>query len=191
MAGARLTVVALLATLACGSNADWPSSPTQPFVFPVFGGGTFLIALLGDSSLCGDIKNPQAGTMVSVAMAGSVVDGVWTGRALTPDGGQFELRLVSSNTPPPASAGLRAISVLGSATGTAIDSFVYTPGFVPRGTAIRFGDRVELTGALRTATFASGHVDSPVTFTRNGVSSTCPVGAVEWTINGPVPIGGS
>jgi hypothetical protein len=31
--------------------------------------------------------------------------------------------------------------------------------------------------------FAQGAIDATVTFTRNGVSSTCPPGVVHWTMN--------
>ena len=177
-----------LAMPACGSVPALPSTApsTSTGAGTVFGEGTFVIDLIGDSKACGDIKIPQAGTAVSVAIAGSVVNGEWVGRAAVPEGGAFELRLRFDNQPPPPSAGPNALSVAGTFSGTAVDSYVYLPGLVLRGTSAVFGSGAQLDGALQWQTFAKGTVAGNMAFTRNGVTSTCPPGAVGWTINGPM-----
>ena len=190
----RVTLVlrAMAALLALGIvAASCSDSPTSPSREPPLGDGMFLLSLLGGTSECGDLKNPQAGTAVSVQVRGSHTGEVWIGRAATPSDGDFEIRLARTTEPVSALGGpvrLNDIPVAGTLQGNATDSYLYTPTYVLSGTTAVFGGSVTINGIVRVppGTFADGRNASALTFSRAGVSSTCPASAASWTLNGPL-----
>jgi hypothetical protein len=177
---------AIVVTVAsCGDTPTSPSTQSPPL-----GVGNFILAILGDSSLCQDIKVPQAGTFVTVQLR-AVHDGnVWIGRAASAEDGDFEIRLARTNESVSARSGpigARDVAVAGSLSGVATDSYKYVPTWVPSGTSAVFGQPTTISGIVRHPffRFGDGLNLAALTFTRAGVSSTCPAGAVGWTLNGP------
>jgi hypothetical protein len=158
------------------------SSPTSPsLATPPLPDGTFLMEWVGDSYQCQDIRVPNAGTSVSVLMAGTHdASGTWIAHPLSSDGGNVEIRMTRSG--PTTSAG--DFPVAGTWSGNAIDSFVFAPSYIPYGSNLAFGDSAPFTGSA-SARFVSagGYSSTPLVFTRNGLSATCPAAAVEWSLN--------
>jgi len=58
---------------------------------------------------------------------------------------------------------------------------------MPNGTRVTFGatgtEAIPLTGLIAFQDFVTGTFDGTVVFSKNGVTSTCPGGAVGWTLN--------
>jgi hypothetical protein len=188
----RLVVLAAFLVAACGSGPTSPSppSPTSP-PSSTSGGGLpfhaarYVMDLSGDSHPCGDdIKVPQAGTTVSFILTLSADPTGWTG---TTSGGGLTIHFQPStnNSFPPFD-----IPMAGTASGFADDEApVPLPGIdvQPNGTRVTFPAGTSITGGFPTAgfPFSMGSFNGTVVFSRNGVTSTCPSGAVRWTMNGP------
>jgi hypothetical protein len=185
-------VQAIVALIALGSaSASCSDSPASPSQQPPLGDGMFILSLLGGTSECGDLKNPQAGTAVTVQIRASHTGDVWIGKAATTADGDFEIRLSRTSDPVSAPGGplrLNDIPVAGTLQGTATDSYLFTPTYTLSGTSAVFGSAVTINGFVRVppGTFAEGRNTSALTFSRAGVSSTCPASAVGWTLNGPM-----
>lgn len=182
----RVLMAALAAATvsACGGDVAAPSAISAPL-----GDGAFIVDLLGDSKRCDDIKSPQAGTGVTVLVSASHDgNGNWIARAADASGGNFEFRLARGSgtaTAPSGPPGPLDTAVIGSWSGSAVNSFQIGPfaGVIPPTTA-SFGAGASVQGIMRSAArFADGFITSEMTFSRAGVSSTCPAGAVGWTIN--------
>ena len=185
---ARVIVALLSLAVAAASCGDSPTSPSRQ---PPLADGMFVLSLLGGTSECGDLKNPQAGTAISVQLRASHTGEVWIGRAATALDGDFEIRLARTADPVSALGGplrLNDIPVAGTLQGTATDSYLHTPTFILSGTSAVFGSSVTINGIVRVppGTFAEGRNTSALTFSRAGVSSTCPASAAGWTLNGPL-----
>src|SRR5262245_42655002 len=196
-----MAVGTMCAAIACGGgSASSPMQPSPAATAPL-GDGRFLLELLGGSFECDDFKVPQAGTHIMFTIAATHDGGTWIGHAATADSGSFELRLGRSAEPNPSSGssiplGPFDIPVVGTLTGIATDSYLPLPGYVLSGTSPVFGERTDVFGAVHTAgaiagtiVYADGRTRSPMTFTRNAVSSTCPAGQVGWILNGPLTTG--
>jgi hypothetical protein len=186
MRGLRfLVVLAIAGPAACGGG-----NPGGPSETPAGGGlpfreGQYALDMLGDSSLCGDIKNPQAGTAVSVRVTFRRDATGWTA---TTERGTLTLRF--ERGPLPNEPGNPfALGISGPASGAADDEGVLIdPRFSvpPNGTRLTFGDGASLSGSMpspQVSDFSLGRIAGTVTFSRNGVASTCPSGAVSWTLN--------
>jgi hypothetical protein len=178
-----IVVLSIVYVSACGS-----STTTSPSTIPggglPFHAGRYVMNLTGFSDPCGDIKVPQAGTTVSFVLTMSADATGWTGK--TSSGGlTMRFEPSTANSFPPF-----AIPLRGTASGFADDEApVQPPGFTvqPNGTRASFASAITFSGGIPTASFpgfSMGTVNGPVVFSRNGVTSTCPSGAVEWTMNG-------
>jgi hypothetical protein len=185
---ARAIIASLVVGVVTTSCGDSPTSPSRQ---PPLSDGMFVLSILGGTSECGDLKNPQAGTAISVQLRASHSGELWIGRAATAADGDFEMRLARTGEPVSALSGplrLNDIPVAGTLQGTATDSYMYTPTYILSGTSAVFGNSVTITGIVRVppGTFADGRNTSALTFSRGGVSSTCPASVVGWNINGPL-----
>ena len=183
MLGRGLVYAALIVAGACGggSSATSPSN-TSGGGLP-FQAARYVMELLGDSQSCGDIKLPQAGTSVSFVLTLSADATGWTGK--TSNGGlTIHLQPSTTNSSPPF-----AIPIAGTVSGFVDDEApLPLPGMTvqPNGTRAAFAAGTTLAGGIPTASFPSfstGTINGPVVFSRNGVTSTCPSGAVGWTMN--------
>jgi hypothetical protein len=134
----------------------------------------------GDSFQCGDVKSPQAGTAVGARMMMRRDGNAWTA---TNGAGTLTVRLHGT------AATIFGTAVSGTARGFAEDEGVlFDPQFSvpPNGTRIAVADDATLSGSIpagRVTDFSQGTVTGTVTFSRGGVTSTCPTGAVAWTMN--------
>jgi len=173
---------ALLSMTVCGGGN--PTSPSTTGGGLPFEAGRYSIELLGGSDQCGDIKIPQAGTGVSFVLTLRADATGWTGT--TSSGAlvmHFQPSTSSMGTPPVA------IPLAGTASGFADDEAVTAPpgvGIGPNGTRATFTSSVPFSGGIPSGLlpgFASGTINGPVVFSRNGVTATCPSGAVGWTMN--------
>jgi len=192
----RVRYLAALVTLALGGCGG--GSPAGPSNVPVaagglpFSDGAYLVSFIGGSLECGDVKNPQAGTSVSITLQLRRDGSAWTGTAGNALTFQFQPGAAPAGPPSPS-----AIGITGTARGSANDEgILLDPNrgqfFVqPNGTRITFPDNTALSGSFPSPallTFSQGRIDGTVTFSRNGVTSTCPPGIVGWTMNKiPVP----
>jgi len=176
----------VIAHAACGGG-----SPAAPSERPQAGGGlpfvqtAYAITFSGDSVACGDVKNPQAGVSVAVRMTLRADATGWTAAH---ESESLTLRL-EPGPAPPLPSGPFAIGLTGTVRGSAEDEGVlFDPNFsIPRnGTRITFADDSAVTGVIpspQLSDFSQGAVNATVTFSRNGVASTCPSGVVHWSIN--------
>lgn len=114
----------------------------------------------------------------------------WMARGETPADGTIEMRLsrttmaVRANSGP---VGLLGIPVAGSISGIANDVTVviFPPG--PTNRTVTFNGLVTISGIVRpTPKFADGYSGGTLTFSKDGVSSTCPAGAAGWFLSGPL-----
>ena len=180
----RWSIVALLGLAACGGGN--PTGPADPQ--PAGGGLQFIesayaVNFVGDSLACGDVKNPNTGLSVGIRMTLRRDATGWTANHATETAMlRFE---PASTTPSPAGPA----AIVGVARGSAQDEgVVFDPGFsVPaNGTRITFADNAALSGAMQTPQLtdsSGGTINGTVSFSRDGVTSTCPAGAVRWTIS--------
>jgi hypothetical protein len=177
-----LAVIALVFVCACGGP---PSAPTAPLPFQgavALGNGRRSLTIVGDSDRCGDTRLPDTATpSVNVDVMGSSDNSGWTLRPLDATGGNFEIRIERALT----SAMFGAVALTGSAQGYAVDSstdFYHTP----MGTTLTFGasdtSAIHLTGSMSIGSLASGAFQDELTFSRNGVSASCPAGTVMWSL---------
>ncbi len=187
---ARAMIALFVLGVVSASCSDSPASPSRQ---PPLGDGMFLLSLLGGTSECGDLKNPQAGTAISVQLRASHTGEVWIGRAATPADGDFEIQLARTTDPVTVPGGFGPIRpydipVAGTLQGSATDSYLSTPNFILSGTTAVFGSSVTINGIVRVppGTYAEGRNTSALTFSRASVSSTCPASAAGWTLNGPL-----
>ena len=186
--GFRLTaavaaVMAAAVSLACGSS---PGEPSMAAV-PPLADGRFTLQIAGDSGLCQDIKNPPAGTVANVNLTATHDGETWIARGETPADGTIEMRLSRTTMPVKGHVGLFDIPVAGSISGVANDATVviFPPG--PTNRTVTFNGQVPISGIFRpTPKFADGYYDGTLTFSKDGVSSTCPAGAAGWFLNGPL-----
>jgi hypothetical protein len=175
-----LAVIALVLVCACGGP---PSSPTAALPFDgavALGNGRRSLTIAGDSDRCGD-RLPETGTAVNVDVMGSSDNMGWTIRPLDAKGGNFEIRIERALT----TAMFGAVALAGTARGYAVDSstdFSHTP----IGTTLTFGaaatSPAHLTGSMSIGSLASGAFQDDLTFSRNGVSASCPAGTVMWSL---------
>ena len=164
----RMLLVACCALISgCGGT---PTAPESNGTLP-FRPGAYMLDLIGDSVACGDVKNPQAGTAVTVRLNMEVASNRYV--ATSAQGG-LVLRF--------------SVALTGTATGSADDEGRTIGGLSipPKGTRLTVSSSVPLSGEIPSpavSSFASGTLNGTVTFSRDGVSSTCPAGAVGWTLN--------
>jgi len=174
-------VIALVFICACGGP---PSAPTAPLPFEgatALGNGRRSLTIAGDSDRCGDVRLPATDTAVNVDVLGSSDNAGWTIRPLDATGGNFEIRIERALT----GAMFGAVALTGSAHGYAVDSstdFYHTP----IGTKLTFGtsdtSSIHLTGSMSIGSLASGAFQDDLTFSRNGVTASCPAGTVMWSL---------
>lgn len=176
----RLALIVALLAMGCAGAS--PAGPVAPGALSggglPFDGTRYSLYISGDSSKCGDVKSPQAGTSVTLTLT---LQADATGWTATASSGTLALRLQKGT----ATVHIGLIPVTGSGTGVADDvgiplQFLPAP---PNGTRVTFGGTVPLSGEMPNSVFALGTFDGPMVFSRNGVTSTCPAGAVDWTLN--------
>lgn len=177
------TAVALATTmsLACGSS---PTSPSSSSSSPApLGDGRFTLSITGDSGRCQDIKNPNVGTNIQLSLVGTHDGSTWIGRGATPQDGSIELRLAYTQQVTPAPSGPAGTSgsyVAGTMSGSASDTVTLS------NRTVTIVDDTTISGVFRPLPrFADGYTAGAVTFSRDGVTSTCPAGASTWFISGP------
>ena len=176
----RMLLVACCALISgCGGT---PTAPESNGTLP-FRPGAYMLDLIGDSVACGDVKNPQAGTAVSVRLNMEVASNRYV--ATSAQGG-LVLRLERERTA--SSVSPFSLALTGTATGSADDEGRTIGGLSipPKGTRLTVSSSVPLSGEIPSpavSSFASGTLNGTVTFSRGGVSSTCPAGAFGWTLN--------
>ena len=177
---ARTTLLVACSLVIVGCRSS-PTSPRNGGALP-FRSGAYMIDFAGDSIACGDVKNPQAGTAVSVRMDMQVTSDRASATATSSRGG-LTLRLQPDHV-----ATVFGLRLTGMADGAADDEGGAAGGItIPaNGTRMTIDPRVVVTGEVPSPTvtdFAFGTVDGTVVFSRGGVASTCPSGAVRWTLN--------
>ena len=176
----RPAVAVAFLIAACGGGTTSPSTTTSGGGLP-FQAGRYVMELLGDSQACGDIKVPQAGTGVSFALTLSADPTGWTGETSTRALSVHFLPSTTNSFPP------FAIPMTGMASGFADDEGPLA-GMTgqPNGTRVTFPTGTSFSGGIPTASvpgFSTGTITAPIVFSRDGVTSTCPSGAVGWTMN--------
>ena len=171
----RVLLAGAVIVAGCGS----PTAPEGTAPLP-FRPAAYVIDFSGDTLACGDLKNPQAGTAVSLRLNMQTTSGLFIA---TSAAGGFTLRFERN----PAANAL-TLRLTGTATGFADDEGFAggTIGLAPNGTRMTVEPGVPLAGEIPSPTvsdFALGRLNGPVVFSRGGVSSTCPAGTVSWTLN--------
>jgi hypothetical protein len=167
-----LTLVTTVGT-ACGGGPTSPA-PVQPLPFRA---GGYLLNLGAASVDCNDERLPKVGTLLAVEVTLSVESGEWIGRPTTPDGGNFQLRFRGTSGP----QSLAKSSMTGTFSGGAIDSFSATDYLPATGTRADFNPPGSVSGdVLPGGLVPLTDISSPVTFSRNSRSVTCPAGTVKW-----------
>jgi hypothetical protein len=107
----------------------------------------------------------------------------WTATPAASSAGTLSLRFEQGGGVPPP-----ILSLIGTARGFADDQGIAigTQAPVPTGTRVTFGatgaEAVPLSGGLALQQFAQGIFTGTITFSRNGLTSTCPGGTVTWTM---------
>ncbi len=177
----RILILAAVFAGACGSSpaAPTPSVPVSSGV--ALGTGRRNLTFIGDSFKCGDVRNPQSGTTITVDVMVTSEGMASMLRAVDTDGGSFEIRIERA----PGTGMFGAIPLTGSARGYAIDSLdddVHTP----TGTKLTFDPSgappVPLTGLSPFSSFATGTLQGAIEFSRNGMVSSCPPGTTSWSL---------
>ena len=181
----RLVIASALLLAACGGPSTSPTGVSAPA-----GGGLpyqadrYRLQILGGSLACGDNKNPQAGTFVNLLVNMKPDATGWT--ATTEDGG-FSLRLEPGS---PATA-FGPARLTGTARGAADDQVTLPlpTSPPPSGTRMTIVDAIPVAAVLTAllvpgfADFTTGTFNGAVVFSRNGVTATCPAGAVGFTLS--------
>jgi hypothetical protein len=167
--------------LLCGCGGS-PTAPETNGTLP-FRSGAYLLDVIGDGFACGDVKNPQAGTAVTVGLNMDVSANQYVARSA-----QGGLVLRFQRTPTANSISPFSLGLTGTATGSADDEGRTLGGISipPKGTRLTLSSSVPLSGELPSPAlshFAFGTLNGTVTFSRDGVSSTCPAAAAGWTLN--------
>ena len=109
----RMLLVACCALISgCGGT---PTAPESNGTLP-FRPGAYMLDLIGDSVACGDVKNPQAGTAVTVRLNMEVASNRYV--ATSAQGG-LVLRLERERTA--SSISPFSLALTGTATGSADD----------------------------------------------------------------------
>ena len=177
-------VTAMALASACDSGS--PAGPSN--AAPPLADGLYMLHLSGDSGRCNDIKNPPAGTVLALSLTATHDNsGMWIARGTTAADGTIEIRLAHTTqiTTAPSGPIASGIAVAGSMSGGANDA-----GFLPfhsSSTRTALVADQPITGVFRAiAKFADGYFGGAVTFSKDGVSSTCPAGAGGWRVNGPM-----
>jgi hypothetical protein len=169
-----LTLVTTVCT-ACGGAPTSPA-PVQPLPFRA---GGYVLVLGAASTDCNDESLPQAGTQVAVEVTLSADSGAWIGRPKTPGGGNFQLRLSGTSGP----QSLAQSSMTGTFSGGAVDTFSPADYLPQTGTRADFNPPGSVSGeVLAGGLVILAVISSPVTFSRNSRSVTCPAGAVRWSM---------
>ena len=168
---------------ACGGSPASPSASGAAAGGGLpFHAGAYQIDFLGGSLECGDIKIPQAGTAISARFNMRAGTGGWTATA-TSGSLTLHFRPGAGGTSP------SSIALAGSGSGFADDQGVTLgPPLVipPNATRLSIDGAISLSGVMppgSTSDFSHGTLDGAVVFSRNLVTSTCPAGAVGWTLN--------
>jgi hypothetical protein len=160
-----------------------PSPATTPGGELPFASARYSLEIVGDSLKCGDVKSPQAGTYIWITFDLSPDASGWSG---TTADHSLTIRFQRG------SPSIRpfAIGLSGTARGSAEDEGLPfpLPGGTPAPSGIRItlSDPVPLSGEMpspQISDFSNGQFDGVVVFSRNGVTATCPAGAVGWTMN--------
>jgi hypothetical protein len=167
-----------LVTTACTSCGGAPTSPAPVQPLPFRAGG-YVLVLGAASSDCHGESLPQADMQVAVEVTLSADSGAWIGRPTTPGGGNLQLRLSGTS-------GLQSFAqsgMTGTFSGAAIDTFSLADVIRPTGTRADFNPPGSVSGeVLPGALVILAVISSPVTFSRNSRSVTCPAGAVRWSM---------
>lgn len=172
-------LAALLAFAAAGCGGT-PSSPTSPA--PPAGGGLpfqatrYSLQVIGSPLACGATGATAPATIVTFYVNMTADATGWTA---TSSDGAFTMRLQ-----PDSSLGFANLA--GTARGSAVDegSTPSVPSLPSNGTRVTIADATPISGRLPDSALpesfrdrASGIVNGAVTFSRNGVTATCPAGA--------------
>lgn len=176
MNGRKLLLAWCVAVSACSGS---PTAPDPDSALP-FRSGAYVIDMGGDSLACGDIKNPQAGTRVRVTLNMEVTSNHYVAKST-----QGTLMLRFERDPAGKSISPMSLVLTGTVSGSADDEGRSLDISVPP-SPLTVSSSVPLSGEIPTPNFvdfAFGTINGIVTFSRNGVSSTCPAGSVGWTLN--------
>jgi hypothetical protein len=178
----NVVLASTLVAAACGGSPAAPSGASAAAGGGLpFHAGAYEIDFLGGSLECGDIKIPPAGTSISVRFDMRAETGGWTATATS---GTLTLHFRPGAGTQPTS-----VALAGTGNGFADDQGITLgPPLVipPNGTRLTTDGAISLSGAMPpgfVSDFSHGTLDGPVVFSRNGVASTCPAGAVGWTLN--------
>jgi hypothetical protein len=176
-----LAIMALSFVSGCGGSTAAPEVPLPFSGRLALGDGRRFLTIVGDPERCGDIRDPQSGTSVSVDINSSSDGGGWTLRPLDGTGGQFEVRIERML----GTGMFGGVPLSGTARGYAVDSSA-EPFVTPTGTIVTLADAgaapLRFRGVMTSSSLASGSFQGTVTFSRNGVVSSCPAGAVMWSV---------
>ena len=108
----------------------------------------------------------------------------WTATPENTSNGALSIRFTPGSVP----VAVGQTSLAGTARGFADDAGISIGGqpSAPTGTRVTLGtgtDVIPHTGLLALDVTATGTFDGPLTFSRDGVTSTCPAGAVTWQLS--------
>ena len=177
---------ALLAlSIACGGSPAGPSDGSHATGAGIpFQATRYSLQILGDSNRCGDLKTPRAGTVVSLRVTMQPDASGWTATPENASTGTLSIHLI----PGTVQVSADQTSLAGTTRGFADDAGISIGGqpAAPNGTRVMIGTGTEAvphTGLLVFDIAANGTFVGPVTFSRDGVTSTCPAGAVTWQLS--------
>ena len=175
----RGVIVALLCLAACGSPSS-PSGTSDP------GGGglpfqatRYFVEAFGLSIPCGDTRVPQVGTFARLAVNLTPDATGWTARS---EDGAFTMRLENGGE-----VGT-TIQVRGTAQGAGDDQGFPLVPIAPTGTRMTIANPIPITATMLAGLPAQfqiqtrGSFNGPVEFTRDGVTASCPTGAVSFNL---------
>jgi hypothetical protein len=174
----------LVLLAGCGAHSPSAPSTTAPGGGLPFQSALYELRIVGDPLRCtGDVL--RVGTLVSLAVNLTPDASGWTGRPADPANGTLVLTLRPGSLPssPPR------FQLGGAVQGFAIDAGT-GPLPVRTGRRLTFGSTADAVTPISGVTPGSvlaavGPIEGPAAFTLEGLTTTCPAGAVLWSLVPP------
>ncbi len=169
-----------------GALAAGCASPTAPAGALPLSAATYSLTVGAQANLCRDLIQPRVVRYIVGWLRLSLDGTTWVGRPLSAASGSFELRLDRAGE-----ENFSALPLRGTFTGR-LQDFGVPPLEAASGIRIDardLGETVALNGsATVSGTVASGVFQSPLVFSSNARSMTCPAESLSWAlIRGTAP----